>query len=199
MATTKIDKALRAAATDAGRRMKAHTNRLVRGVLALKARQVNEMLEVEKAHGKGFSSDATLNIRGKAMWAESYPFKQTSIGVLVQVKRGVWQLVKRGFIAKMTRSGGINGGSPVGTHAGHVGIYKRAGKSRLTVHKARRPRPVDAVREGGNVPEIANVGATAYHKAIERLMPELLEELAIPKRLDRHVFGKTSGSGKGIR
>ena len=87
----------------------------------------------------------------------AYPYRQTKQGVSVEVNRGKRTLLKGAFVATMK--------------SGHVGIFRRQGKTRLPIEELRGSRPVDALLHQGEAQGVADRGGSSFAATFARVLP----------------------------
>lgn len=172
-----ISRAVRKAGMTALRDMRSEASKRVRKRKRIKAGIVRRSLFLRRPRSaRDFDGgEWALDVSGKPMKLGAYPVRQTKRGVSVEVNRGKRTLIKGAFLATMTRAGGA-GGSAVGTHAGHRGVYKRQGKARLPIRELLGSRPVDALLHKGEADAVQQRGARTFQATFQRLLPLELEK-----------------------
>lgn len=171
-----IRRAVRKAGSTALRDMRSEAKKRIRQRKRIKAGVIGKAFRLRRPKGSKELDGGrwSLDVSGKPVSLTAYPHRATKKGVSVTVNRGKRTLIKGGFLATMTRAGGL-GGSAVGAHAGHANIFKRLGKERLPIRKYLGSRPVDALMHKGEAEGVQDRGARSFNATFQRLLPMELE------------------------
>lgn len=147
----------RAGAT-ALRDMRAEASKRVRARKRIKAKTVRSALQLVRPRRSEPISRAewTLGVRGTPVKLSAYPHRQTKRGVSVTVNRGKRTLVRSAFIATVG--------------AGHRGVFRRRGRSRLPITELLGSRPVDALLHEGEPQGVLGRGRSSFAATWSRLL-----------------------------
>lgn len=165
----------RMAGRDASRAMKAEASRQIRARKELKVKYVSDVLSLIRPTGNS-NSGGTWGVRAKwkALPLSVFPYKQTRLagrdevtgqfargrkvkggrgGVYVAITGGKRKLFRGAFVAKMK--------------SGHVGIFRRKGRTRLPIRQMFTGTVADTVRD--SAPAIADTGRGTFVSTFNRL------------------------------
>lgn len=161
-----VTRALSKAGGDAIRGLKAESNRQIRARKRIKAGKVTKALPLTFPKGKHIDDLAwRMDVSGAAFPLAAYPFRQVKRGVSVAVNTGKRNIVGGAFVATLK--------------SGHIGIFKRVGKSRLPIKELYSTRISDVFKDPGMIPTIQRRGQAVFSASFSRLLPL---ELAKSKR-----------------
>lgn len=157
-------RAMKKAGITALRDMKSETSKRVRQYKRLKAGKIKETIDVVKPKGRGpiNGMEWQLNMTGKPVPLYAYPHRRTPKGVAVKVNKGKTSLVRSAFVARM--------------RSGHVGIFKRKGKTRLKIRELYGSRPVDVMLKEGEAIIVLVRGRNSFGRTWERVLPMELDK-----------------------
>lgn len=144
-------KAWRAGLRDAGRGMRTQATRHVRDRRVLRARTVRDRLRLRVTR-----SSAEIVASGAPIPLVEYPHRQTNKGVSVRVDRGTAKIIPSAFVARMRQ--------------GHVGIYRRLGKSRLPIKQLYGPTVADVIRDTGVPDRLLAEALEKFRATYERVL-----------------------------
>lgn len=152
------ERATRAAASKAGgdavRAMRAEGSRQIRVRKAVKVPQLGKALIIEFPTSK----DVLLwrvRASGAPMPVAAFPFRPTKRGVSVLINVGGRTVIPHAFSATLK--------------SGHVGVFKREGKTRLPIRELYTTRVSEVF--GDAIPAVAKRGEDVFRATFTRLLP----------------------------
>lgn len=151
-------RALKKAGATALRDMRSEARKRITSRKRIKGKYVSRAITLARAKGSDIPGlEWAVNLSGAPVPLIAYPARQTRKGVSVEVNRGKRTLIPGAFIATM--------------RSGHVGVFRRRGKSRLPIKELLGSRPVDALLHEGESEAVAERGAASFGSAFVRLLP----------------------------
>jgi hypothetical protein len=153
-----LRRALRKAGATALRDMRSEASKRIRARKRIKSRYITRALTLRRARGGDIAGmEWALDVSGAPVPLVAYPHRQTRKGVSVEVNRGKRTLLKGSFVATM--------------QSGHVGVFRRKGKTRLPIEELRGSRPVDALLHEGEADAVAERGGRSFGETFVRVLP----------------------------
>lgn len=165
-----LDRALLKAAVSAGndavRTAQAGSTRGVRDKKRFKAGAVKRGTPIIWPRNKTdlHALEWRLEASGAPVRLGDVPRRQTKRGVVVEVNRGVRRLVRGAFIARLK--------------SGHVGVFRRRGKTRLPIDEGFTSTIADVFTDPGFAPRVIERGMTRGLATFERLFAIELQRIA---------------------
>jgi hypothetical protein len=148
-----IERAAKLAGRDALRAMKTEASRYIRGRKGMKISVVQDALFADQLERPGYLV-WRVTASAKALPISAFRYRQTKRGVVAEINRGVSTLIRGAFEAEM--------------RSGHVGIYRRRGKSRLPIDELFTSRVSDVMRDVA--PNVLERGEAVFRKTFERVV-----------------------------
>ena len=151
-------RALRKAGATALRDMRSDARKRISARKRIGAKYISRAITLRRASGTDIAGMSwAVNVSGEPVPLVAYPYRQTKQGVSVEVNRGKRMLLKGAFVATLK--------------SGHVGIFRRKGKTRLPIEELRGSRPVDALLHQGEAQGVADRGGQSFAATFKRVLP----------------------------